>query len=258
MAVKVILDPGHGGRDPGATFEGRQEKDDALDLALAVGEILEKRGIDVVYTRTTDVYDTPYEKAVIANNSGADYFISFHRNAAAVPGAGEGAEVLVYPGKEEARELAENILEQMVQVGFEDRGVTDRPNLVVLKRTKMPAVLIEAGFIDSPSDNEIFDERFDALAEGIADGILETVRAQGGGDDRTLYRVQVGAYENSGNANRQLNTLLKAGFPAYVVFEDGLYRVQVGAYSKLDNAVRMEKELRRQGYGTFITTGEKN
>ena len=73
-----------------------------------------------------------------------------------------------------------------------------------------------------------------------------------------MYRVQVGAYENSGNANRQLNTLLKAGFPAYVVFEDGLYRVQVGAYSKLDNAVRMEKELRRQGYGTFITTGEKN
>jgi len=252
--AKVVIDSGFGGNDPGAVYEGRQEKDDVLDLALAVGEILEERGVDVVYTRTTDVFDTPFEKATIANNADADYFISFHRNASATPGSGEGAEVLVYPGREEAQALAENILDQMVEVGFANRGVTDRPNLVVLKRTKMPAVLIEAGFIDSQSDNEIFDDNFDSLAQGIADGILATVMEDGSVSERRLYRVQVGAYRNSANANRQLNILTRAGFPAYVIFEDGLYRVQVGAYSQLDNAVRMERELRRQGYNTFITT----
>ena len=60
---KVMIDAGHGGEDPGAVFEGRREKDDALRLSLAVGEILEDNGVDVMYTRVTDVYDTPQEKA---------------------------------------------------------------------------------------------------------------------------------------------------------------------------------------------------
>ena len=77
MAKKIILDAGHGGSDPGAVFKGRQEKDDNLRLTLAVGEELRNRGVDVEYTRTTDVYQTPFEKATIANESGADFFISF-------------------------------------------------------------------------------------------------------------------------------------------------------------------------------------
>lgn len=63
MAKKIILDAGHGGSDPGAVFKGRQEKDDNLRLTLAVGEELRNRGVDVEYTRTTDVYQTPFEKA---------------------------------------------------------------------------------------------------------------------------------------------------------------------------------------------------
>lgn len=78
MAKKIILDAGHGGSDPGAVFKGRQEKDDNLRLTLAVGEELRNRGVDVEYTRTTDVYQTPFEKATIANESGADFFVSFH------------------------------------------------------------------------------------------------------------------------------------------------------------------------------------
>ena len=62
MPYSIMLDAGHGGRDPGAVYNGRQEKDDALRLTLAVGEILQNNGIDVQYTRTTDVYQTPYEK----------------------------------------------------------------------------------------------------------------------------------------------------------------------------------------------------
>ena len=79
--AKVIIDAGHGGMDPGAIHEGRMEKNDTLNLALAVRDILKKNGVDVVYTRTDDVYDTPFEKAQIANRDGGDFLISIHRNS---------------------------------------------------------------------------------------------------------------------------------------------------------------------------------
>ena len=79
MAYKIVLDAGHGGEDPGAVYIDRKEKDDNLSLALAVGKILEDNGIDVVYTRTTDIYQTPFEKARFANETGADFFISFQQ-----------------------------------------------------------------------------------------------------------------------------------------------------------------------------------
>ena len=88
---KVMIDAGHGGtKDPGAVFEDRMEKDDTLRLALAVGRILEENGVNAVYTRSTDVYDTPYQKAEMGNEAGADYFVSLHRNAASEPGKGSG------------------------------------------------------------------------------------------------------------------------------------------------------------------------
>ena len=62
MAYKIVLDAGHGGTDPGAIYKERKEKDDNLELTRAVGKILEDNGIDVVYTRTTNVYQTPFEK----------------------------------------------------------------------------------------------------------------------------------------------------------------------------------------------------
>ena len=77
----VVLDAGHGGANPGATYNGRREKDDALALALAVGDILEANGVNVYYTRTTDVYESPQQKAMEGNAVGADYFVSIHRNS---------------------------------------------------------------------------------------------------------------------------------------------------------------------------------
>ena len=78
MAYSIMLDAGHGGQDPGAVYKGRQEKNDNLKLALAVGEILKNKGIDISYTRTGDVYQTPFEKAQLANQAGSRllYFIS--------------------------------------------------------------------------------------------------------------------------------------------------------------------------------------
>ena len=77
--AKVIIDAGHGGREPGAIYGDRKEKDDTLRLALAVGEILKQNGVDVAFTRTEDVYNSPFEKAQTANREGGDFLISIHR-----------------------------------------------------------------------------------------------------------------------------------------------------------------------------------
>ena len=172
----VVMDAGHGGSNPGATYNGRQEKDDALALALAVGRILEQNGVDVYYTRTTDVYESPYQKAMEGNALGADYFVSIHRNSSPYPNQYTGIETLVYNRYGEAARLARNINDQLVQVGYEDQGVNERTNLVVLNRTEMPSVLVEVGFINTDADNQLFDERFDETANAIAQGILETIR----------------------------------------------------------------------------------
>lgn len=276
----VVIDPGHGGSDPGAVYNGRQEKDDVLMLAQEVGRILESRGIEVVYTRNNDIYETPFKKAQDANNANADYFISFHRNSSEYPNQYSGAEVLVYDENGVKAELAGNILEGMEEAGFRNLGVDERKDLVVLRRTKMPAVLIEAGFINNEEDNRIFDENFNILAQGIADGILNTLGFASGADQmamqyeqsdpsdgenvrynngqcncpNVLYRVQVGAYRNRDSADRMLNSLLIEEFPAFIVYDDGLYKVQVGAYRNLSNAIAMESKLRQYRYNTYITT----
>lgn len=171
----IVLDAGHGGANPGATYNGRQEKDDTLALALAIGAILEYNGVDVYYTRTTDVYESPYEKAAEANRIGADYFVSIHRNSSPYPNQYTGIESLVYNQYSEAARMAYNINAQLEQVGFVNHGITERPNLVVLNSTQMPAVLVEVGFINNDSDNQLFDERFDDIAQAIAEGILMTI-----------------------------------------------------------------------------------
>lgn len=172
---KIAVDAGHGGSDYGATYNGRAEKDDNLKLALAVGDILEKNGIDVVYTRTTDEYETPFKKATDANDAKADYFVSIHRNSSPTSNQYTGVETLVYNNSGIKSQMAANINSELEKAGFKNLGITERPNLVVLKRTKMPAVLVEAGFINNDKDNETFDKNFNQIANGIADGILKTL-----------------------------------------------------------------------------------
>lgn len=171
----IVLDAGHGGPNPGAVYNGRQEKDDALALTLAIGAILEDNGVDVYYTRTSDIYESPYQKAMEANATGADYFVSIHRNSSPYPNQYTGVETLVYNRYSEAARLAYNINTRLEQVGFVNQGVNERPNLVVLNSTQMPAVLVEVGFINTDTDNQLFDEQFDAIAQAIADGILQTL-----------------------------------------------------------------------------------
>lgn len=376
MPYSIMLDAGHGGTDPGAVYNGRREKDDTLRLVLAIGQILQNRGVDVEYTRTTDIYETPFQKAMEANEAGVDYFVSIHRNSFEQDNIVSGVESLVYDLSGIKYRMAENINANLETVGFVNLGVKARPNLVVLKRTKMPAVLVEVGFLNSNTDNQLFDENFDDIALAIADGILETLEevaresavnqtetgqemlssesdadrqsetyfennenrlnemdsansnkvpyveystdnalnkidsaaesanllesmrseqsigssrnaatnnnvetarndtlnnniessGNNGPDNRLsekartprpgAYRVQVGLYRNWVYAQRLLDELLAAGYPAYLDESGPYIRVQVGPFMTLMEAVRMERKLRRDGYDTLVIRGK--
>lgn len=203
---KIALDAGHGGSDPGAVYKGRQEKEDTLDLTLAVGDILKKNGIDVYYTRTTDEYETPFKKATDANNSGANLFVSIHRNSSENPNQYSGVETLVYSDTGLKAEVARNINNQLEDAGFKNLGVDERKNLVVLKRTKMPAVLVEAGFINNDKDNYIFDEEFDSIAQAIADGILESIPSGRPGNTTSNKSNRTDNNNNSNNNSNNNNS----------------------------------------------------
>lgn len=173
MPKTIIIDPGHGGFDPGAVYGDRKEKDDNLRLALAVGQELENAGYNVVYTRKDDRYDSPYDKAQIANNAGGDLFLSFHRNFAERPDLYQGVQALVYDKNPLALRVAKDVNEELEKIGFENLGIESRKELVVLRRTNMPAVLLEVGFINSSVDNQIFDNEFSAMTNAIATGVKE-------------------------------------------------------------------------------------
>lgn len=218
-----MLDPGHNGMtDPGAVYEGRRESDDVLRLAMAVGNILSQSGYDVEYTRTGNVTQSVTQKAQIANQSGADLFISFHRNMGSYPGQYEGVQTLLYDLSGLKLTMAENINQNLEGIGFRNISVEARPNLAVLRHTTMPALLLEVGFLDSTADNERFDTHFEEIAQAIADGIMDTLK----------------------------DTSEETPIPTH----HPLYRVQVGAFYQLQNAVDLEQELKRMGYNTWIVT----
>lgn len=252
--ARIVIDPGHGGSDSGATYDGRREKDDVLRLAMEVGKLLEENGQNVRYTRVDDSFYTPYERTMMANMSSADFLLSLHRNQMVNSNTINGAEAYVYNASGMTGELANKLLERLDKLGLENRGVLERPNLTILRRTDMPAILLEVGFIDNETDNLTFDREFNAIADVIAQTIA-------GYADRLpnqrppLLRVQVGAFREYENAVTLANRLQNEGYPAFVIYGDGIYRVQVGAYEILDNAIRMEQRLRGAGYPTFIVTG---
>ena len=267
---KVIIDAGHGGQEPGAVYEGRQEKEDALRLAFDVGNALERRGISVSYTRVSDVYDSPYEKAAMANASDADIFLSIHRNAMPVPGTASGVENLVYEDSGTAGALGRNIGEALAEAGWTDLGVKERPGLVVLRNTKIPAVLVEVGFINNEKDNEFLDANMAATADAIADGVLKTFREldeaekagrpaeetgqPGGETSRPGGETSQPAEGTSRPGGETSQPAEETSQPAGETNPSSdLYVVQTGVYRQRKNAEAELLELRELGCPAYLT-----
>ncbi len=277
----IVIDAGHGGFDNGAMYQGRKEKDDTLRLALAVGKILEQQGYDVIYTRTEDIYQSPYEKAQIANEAGADYFVSFHRNSGENDNTYNGVQTLIFGGDERAERMADAINEELEQVGFANLGIEERAGLVVLRSTEMPAVLVEVGFINHDRDNEIFDNNFNEIASAIAMGIERSAplggnaAAQGRGDVKTsgelcegcasmeeikdavhetmmVYGVEVGRFGYKTTANFLAEQLVDQGFHSYVFEDGGILHVVAGKEDSLQDALKLQQQLKDHGYQTMI------
>ncbi len=174
-SATFILDPGHGGSDPGAMLGTREEADDVLRLSLRIAQLINSAGETCALTRTTDVFLELQERCDVANAGSFTYFLSVHRNA----GGGKGIETYYYSGSSATgtgAKLASSVQSSMVNSGIwtANRGVKTA-SYYVLKYTNMAAALVEVGFIDSTVDNGIFDANFETLALSIANGLLAMV-----------------------------------------------------------------------------------
>lgn len=193
--ILVMIDAGHGGKDPGAMpkgedgsylqYNGRdvQEKDITLSIALKVRDALAASGVNVQMTRDTDTYLELAEIGEIANQADADLFVSIHCNSYDASGP-NGVEVLTYSteGKDAygitSDQIAQNILDEYVPAtGFYNRGIKDGSWLAVLKRTNMPGVLVETGFLTNPNDlAALLDDGMQTkMAQAIANGIIKSI-----------------------------------------------------------------------------------
>ncbi|HHW03253.1 MAG TPA: AMIN domain-containing protein [Thermoanaerobacterales bacterium] len=169
----IVVDPGHGGSDPGAEYGNVQEKNLTLDISLRLRDLLEKRGAKVLMTRDKDIFVNLYTRAGIANEVKADLFISVHINAADNNASASGTETLYYP-EPEKKALAQAVQKALVKsTGLTDRGIVERPGLVVTRETRMPSALAEVAFITNKNDLSLLltEEFRQKAAEGIAEGI---------------------------------------------------------------------------------------
>ncbi|NEU31971.1 N-acetylmuramoyl-L-alanine amidase [bacterium LRH843] len=183
--VKVFIDPGHGGSDPGAVANGLYEKDLVLTIAKRIRDLLisEFRNIEVRMSRETDRFIELSERARLANAWGADYFVSIHINS----GGGTGFESFIYIGRTSGSVTAQIVVhdEVMKEIGVVDRGKKSA-NYSVLRNTSMPSILTETLFIDNQADalklkNPAFLEK---AAQGHVNGIAKLFNLQRIGGNR--------------------------------------------------------------------------
>ena len=175
--ILVTLDPGHGGKDPGTIgINGVQEKNVVLPISKLVQQSLEKQGVRVQMTRDSDYFVTLDGRAQMANRAGSDLFVSIHANAINLSRPDvNGLETYYYQnGQRLAQTIHRNVLQS---VSISDRRVR-QARFYVLRKSMMPAVLVETGFLTGREDaanlnNESYRRQ---MAEAIAQGILEYIR----------------------------------------------------------------------------------
>jgi N-acetylmuramoyl-L-alanine amidase len=225
--VRIVLDAGHGGTDPGAVANGLKEKDLTLTIVKHIQRMLDEyEGVEVFLTRSDDRFLDLEERAEFANKLNADFFCSVHINS----GGGTGFESYIYNRTTNAKTIAfQNVIhaEIMKAIGnVKDRG-KKRANYAVLRETKMPSILTENLFIDNANDaQKLKQEEFILkIAYGHVNGIVKAfglkkkskTQPKENTAEKKLYRVQVGAFTDPDNAKRLAEELKKKGYPAIIV-----------------------------------------
>lgn len=178
--IQVVIDAGHGGSDPGAVANNKEEKDINLEVAERVSQKLTKKGITVIMTRTEDEYIELVERAEIGTESKATIFVSLHCNSATTTSA-TGIETYYYINSTNAydKDLATYIQEAVIEAtGAKDRGVKSA-NLSVLRNSKIPAALVEMGFISNVNESDLLSSSSyqNKIATGVTNGIIDFLDA---------------------------------------------------------------------------------
>lgn len=179
--VVIVIDPGHGGKDPGAQAANKTtEKSLNLDVALRVEEILSSYGYTIKMTRDDDSSVNIYQRPKLANDENAHAFVSIHANSSTNSEA-SGIETLYAPRDKTSVKydaqypLAQKIHYELIkETSMQSRGIKQRADLIVLNQTEMPAVLVELGFMSNDMDMALMETDFfkDACARAIANGLI--------------------------------------------------------------------------------------
>lgn len=252
--VKIFIDPGHGGTDSGAAGNGLLEKNITLMIAQEINKILQNEYEDIAIRigRNGDSTVSLSERTEAANNWNADFYLSIHINA----GGGTGFESYIYPGVgAPTTTYQEAIHEQVIkETGFNDREMKSA-NFHVLRETKMPALLTENGFIDTLADaNRLKDSSFiTKISRGHVNGLENAFSLRKKQNNTTIYRVQIGAFEEKENAEKLAAQASGKGFATAVLIRNNLYIVQIGAFSSRSNAEQLAAKAEEAGFTTFIS-----
>lgn len=175
----VVIDAGHGGRAPGATKQGVNEKDIDLAIALQLKRIMEESGenIGVYYTRTDDSNPTFDQRVQLANKSHADLFISIHNNSTGSGrmSATKGTQVMYDETSEASKQFAQICLEEVTsEIGSRNKGLVEGDEIYIIRNSEVPVALIEVGFMTNQEELELLcsEDYQRQTAQGIYNAIL--------------------------------------------------------------------------------------
>ena len=218
---KLVIDLGHGGHDPGAIGPNKtHEADIVLSIGKELDKLLKGYNLEVKFTRLSNKYISLYERAKIANDFKADYFLSIHINSTKDKTV-RGVEVWQYSNKNDKLNKFSNSLCTDVStiLNIRNRGLKLSRNLSVLRNTIMPAALIEVDFISNAQAEKDLkvSANIKAIAVAIKNNLVKLFNLKVNTND-TLYKVCIGAYRNKNNALNQVKLAKDKGFKdAYII-----------------------------------------
>jgi N-acetylmuramoyl-L-alanine amidase len=270
--IILVIDPGHGGKDPGKPKANKgtlDEKNINLAIALKVGGYVKSNipNVKVLYTRTTDVYLSLSDRTDFANRNKADVFISIHANSNPKSHI-QGTETHIYSHKHTASKQLATLIEKEFaeKAARKSRGVIDATqrghNLYVTQYVKMPSVLVETGYLTNPQEEEYLNSEWGQviIASAIYRGLKTFVKTAPPKEDRSkYYKVQILASSKPVKINAsQFGELEDQVIEITGNAQDKYrYKYMVGREYDMERAKILLKKVKNKGFdGAFIVEME--